>query len=157
MLFFSINLKIFAQDLKVYVFYSMDCPICNASFSTLVNLQNEFSGKVIWTYVFQNKISKSELKQIQGSNLNSNISVVIDKKQKLIKKYNATVTPEVVVVKSNTIYYRGKIDNLFEAIGQRRPASNINYLKDAIENILNGNEEHLIKETIPVGCIITRK
>lgn len=70
-------------------------------------------------------------------------------------KLNATVLPEVVVYNEITkeIIYRGAINDLFLSPGKRRQFVKNNYLRDALDAVLNDLAPK-VKETQPVGCFI---
>jgi hypothetical protein len=63
------------------------------------------------------------------------------------------VTPEVVVynVTRDSIYYQGRIDNLFERVGQRRQVVTSHELEAALYCIQH-NKPVPIPRTTAVGC-----
>ena len=67
----------------------------------------------------------------------------------------ATVTPEVVVYNESKqqILYKGRIDNTYARIGQKRRITTTSELKDVLEAIKN-NQAVLVSHTQPVGCLI---
>jgi len=79
----------------------------------------------------------------------------LDINQLLVKKFNATVTPQVFLVETQTekIIYSGKIDNSYERVGKRRKVVNEHFLESAIENYQNQISISPV-QTNPIGCYI---
>ena len=49
---------------------------------------------------------------------------ILDSTQKLVKATGATITPEAAVIgPAGQVLYRGRIDNVWAALGKRRPAA----------------------------------
>lgn len=86
--------------------------------------------------------------------------VIADVDLKMTQLYNATITPEVIVVEANAnhqkVIYRGMIDDSFISVGKRRSVVTRHYLRDALRQYHLGNPILPI-ETKPVGCIIQKK
>jgi peroxiredoxin len=82
--------------------------------------------------------------------------LVLDEGRKLTKTWKATRTPEVFLIrKSNqTLLYHGKIDNSFESIGRRRTVVTEHYLKNALQDVLQGKTTNP-SENQAVGCFLT--
>jgi|TARA_Y100000287_G_C14229137_1_gene360796 hypothetical protein len=66
--------------------------------------------------------------------------------------YQPNVTPEVFIEVSDTLIYRGMIDNSYLAIGQWTPPTE-NYLNFILNNLAIGSEIDYF-ETDAVGCLI---
>jgi thiol-disulfide isomerase/thioredoxin len=153
----SINIaeQITKHKATVFLFYSPECPICLSQTKTISELYNQhkkdsidfimvFPGKF-----YSNKIIKRFLKDYAIS-----IYAIRDDNVALTNYMKATVTPEAVVLDRNrNRIYSGRIDNLFEDIGERRTIVTEHYLRDAIVAVLE-NKEPVIKRTEPVGCIL---
>jgi len=71
------------------------------------------------------------------------------------KALGASTLPEVIVKdeKNDVILYRGRINNLYGAIGKRRRVVTQHDLKDALKAILN-KETIQVRETEAIGCLI---
>jgi peroxiredoxin len=160
LLFCSLNSFASKSDsVQVYIFLSETCPICQSVTLNLKAIISEFESKgVAFTAVYPN-VNVSNKNSIEKFNrkYNLNIRSLLDENQNVTKKYAATITPEIVVVNSQSekVIYRGKIDNGFEAIGKKRTVITEHYLKNALISKLN-NQEIGIKETKPVGCYIIK-
>lgn len=72
----------------------------------------------------------------------------------IAKRFGVTVTPEVVVYNEtrDSVYYQGRIDNLFERVGQRRQVVTSHELEAALYCIQH-NKPVPIPRTQAVGCI----
>jgi len=66
----------------------------------------------------------------------------------------ATITPAAAVIDSSgAVRYRGRIDDLYPALGQRRRVATTHDLADAVEAVVSGRVvAH--PETEAVGCFI---
>ncbi|OJV21422.1 MAG: hypothetical protein BGO21_10385 [Dyadobacter sp. 50-39] len=73
-----------------------------------------------------------------------------------VKRYQATVMPEAVLVNaSGEILYRGAIDNWYYALGKNRAKATELFLRNALEAVLNG--EMVVKSrTEAIGCVINQ-
>ncbi|MEZ4936759.1 MAG: hypothetical protein R2799_04115 [Crocinitomicaceae bacterium] len=83
---------------------------------------------------------------------------IIDGDHFWVKKLNAEVTPEVFVYNSDqdSIYYKGRIDDNYFRVGQRKASVQSDDLVNALENIKNKKKIE-IAQTKAVGCFITKK
>ncbi|MEP2771132.1 MAG: hypothetical protein ABJH05_03220 [Fulvivirga sp.] len=80
--------------------------------------------------------------------------VKTDIENQLINHYKLSVTPEVLLLNTkDEVLYRGAIDNWFYALGKNRRNITETYLKDALSQLMNGQEPKLTS-TKPIGCII---
>jgi hypothetical protein len=80
--------------------------------------------------------------------------VLLDTQHRLVNRFNATVTPETVVLaKDGKVLYRGRIDDSYAAPGKKRAAVTQHDLRDALDAIAAGRP---IKkpETTAIGCLI---
>lgn len=155
----SSNLHAKEDSLRLYIFLLEKCQICSASMPAIQEIHKEFSGEnfemvgVFSNVKISNEAGIDSFKMVH----NVEFDLIFDKDQEYLKKFNATITPEVILVdtKSDAIIYRGKIDNLYERVGKRRGVVTEHYLQKAIKSHLEGNPVK-ISETEPVGCFIMR-
>jgi peroxiredoxin len=148
------------DSIMVYVFLSETCPICQNQTLSLRDLNDDFAPKGIKIIgVFPN-IEMSDSTSIFRfkKKYKLNFGVQLDDNQLLSSKLQASVTPQVFVVRKNTqeILYEGKIDNSFERVGKRRQIITDFYLRDALTQIIQ-NQCVTLKKTEPVGCFIQKK
>lgn len=147
------------KEIKVYIFMSEDCVICQSYTPYLNELHDRYEGDGIDIIgVFPNFSSKK--KQIDAFKEKYQIKYALqsDYFRSITEQFQATITPEVVVFdeSQNTILYRGRIDNTFFRVGKRRRVTTTSELEDALEAIVQ-DEEILITSTQPIGCIISNK
>lgn len=147
------------DSITVYIFLSETCPICQNQTLSLRDLNDKFVSKGIKIVgVFPN-IEMSDAVSILKfkKKYKLNFEVQLDNSQLISSKLQATVTPQVFVVKNNTqeVLYEGKIDNSFERVGKRRQIITDFYLRDALLQITQ-NQCVTVKKTEPVGCFIQK-
>lgn len=145
------------DDFKILIFLDPECPISQAYALTLRSLHTEYAPKGI---VFLGVYDSAPLKRRDIRRFHRKyqlpFSGVKDKHYALAKRYDATITPEVVLVsKEDRVVYRGAIDNWYYALGKNRREPTEHYLKDAMEAVLEGNPV-IRKQTQAVGCLMNR-
>ncbi len=141
---------------EVYFFLLEDCKITQAYTDKLQHLHHTFAGDSIrFTGFFPNPVSED-----------STMRAFVEKHQlpfpctrtgayEVAKKFGITVTPEVVVYHTaeDSVYYQGRIDNLFERVGQRRQVVTSHELEAALYCIQH-NKPVPIPRTKAVGCFL---
>jgi peroxiredoxin len=140
---------------RVYVFLGTECPFSQNYTKSLNSLNEKYQvSNVDFIAVFSNSDdSKRKIKQFSKV-YKIQFEVVSDKKHKLLDRFSATITPEVVVINDKgERVYSGKIDNWAEDLGVRRAVVTEFYLEDALSSIVN-NTVLKIKTTKAVGCFI---
>jgi thiol-disulfide isomerase/thioredoxin len=147
------------KEVKVYIFMSEDCIICQSYTPYLNELHDRYIDEGIEIIgVFPNFSSKK--KQIDAFKEKYQIEYALqsDYFRSITEQFQATITPEVVVFdeSQNAILYRGRIDNTFFRVGKRRRVTTTSELEDALEAIVQ-DKEILITSTQPIGCIISNK
>lgn len=158
---FLLVLSLFSFELSVAqkegvclrIFIAPDCPISIKYIPTLKELHANYSEKIRIDYYFPKEYTKAEAREFE-SQYAFPASIRIDKENKVIKELSISTTPEVYLIKDETIVYRGAIDNWFYALGKNRIEPSIHYLANALDALL---EEKLpqIEKTRPVGCLIS--
>ncbi len=136
---------------RVVIYFSPECPICIESFPTIESLSQKFRKEIEFNLV----VSKSESKQAQTflSKYHPTARIVVDENGLLQKLLAARVTPEAFLLKEGKVIYRGRIDDRYAGIGQRRTVIRTNDLADAV---LAYVEHKPIKttSTVAVGCFL---
>ncbi len=145
-----------AKTAKVYFFLAPECPI-SINYTKTINAfygDTSHSDLDMAVIIPGNFYTDSVLHAFIHT-YQLEIPVVLDKKNKMVKALNATVTPEVFLLdnKNNEVLYSGKIDNWAMALGVKRNQITEFYLNYALEAFRRGEEIH-IKRTKPVGCFI---
>jgi peroxiredoxin len=140
---------------RVYIFISPECPLCQAYSLTLNNLHSEYNDKGIeMVGVISGTIFSINEIEIYKSKYNIQIPLYLDKNKYLSQKYNATITPQAIIINAiDTILYSGRIDNWAYALGKKRKNITEHSLKDAIEDIINLRQVQ-IPSTKAIGCFI---
>ena len=135
-----------------------ECPVCNYVAKSLSKTSEQYNEQVKFVAVFPQRISNiktaSLFKKKYGM---TNFIVEIDRDQTITSKYNATVTPEVIVVDANDkIVYQGRINNSYAAPGRMKHGKVIEDLRNNLQKLLN-NQKISKPWPEPIGCYITRK
>jgi thiol-disulfide isomerase/thioredoxin len=141
-----------------YVFIAEECPVCNYVGKTLKKISTEFQNDVKFVAVFPQRISSLETANrfIEKYDL-SNFEIKLDTDHLITNRYNAMVTPEVVLVNSNdNIVYKGRINDSYASPGRIRHGKVTEDLNNAIDLVLQ-NKTVDKPWYDPVGCYITKK
>lgn len=157
---FSIQLNLFSQTktvapATVFVFLSESCPICQSYTLPLKELYKKYHTKnVSFIGVFPNQeITQQEIAEFKKK-YTIPFELIADTGRFLVKKFNATITPEVFVEATEQQFiYSGRIDNSFYAVGKRRKLVTTHELEDALFQYTSGIPIPVPK-TEAVGCMI---
>jgi hypothetical protein len=150
----------FSQEKKinVYAFVAEDCPISIFMASSLKSVANRYADKINFYLVFPfitstNKTANS----YKVKNKLYQFIIKIDKGQLITNKLGATVTPEVVITGlSDSILYRGRINDAYLEPGKRKHIYTNNDLATALENITNSLEMPKPWKRA-IGCYISKE
>ena len=84
----------------------------------------------------------------------SSLPAILDSSQKLVIAAGATITPQAAIIgPSGQVLYRGRIDNVYAALGKRRPEATEHDLRKALDEILSGKPVST-SQTQAIGCYI---
>jgi hypothetical protein len=139
----------------VLIFYWHDCPICN-SYAPEINricaACTNFAFYIV--QVDPDLTPAAALKHAKDFALRP--PVLLDGRHRLVKLAGATATPEAVVFgKNKDVLYRGRIDNLYPNLSQRRAEATEHDLRDALDAITAGKT---VKTQWPaMGCAIQER
>lgn len=154
------NIHAEGDSLKVYFFLSETCPICKAITRDINEITQKTKGqKISFVGIFPNlKISNEKTRLDFVKKYNIDFPVMPDSGHLLTRKFQAAITPEVILMHSpsGNILYRGAINNAFLSIGKRRTIITDHYLKTAIDQYFN-LQEIIPSKTTPVGCLIEQR
>ncbi len=143
------------NPLSCFVFLSPECPLSKNYAALIGELKKRHNSNVLFYFIIPgNAYSMGELKSFSKKYL-SNAVVHKDVTFGLSNYLQATVTPEVVLMESETgkAIYRGALDNWAFSLGKQRMKATEHYLSDAIESYLRRRPPTVtFKE--PVGCLI---
>jgi hypothetical protein len=140
---------------SVLIFVSADCPVSNRYAPEIQRLYGEFAPKGFrFTLVYPNPSDDVAVIARHTKEYGLPITVERDPAHALVKKAQATVTPEVVVFDSkDRVVYRGRIDDRFVELGRERPAATRQDLRNALNAVLAGRPVNPAN-TQAVGCFI---
>jgi len=139
----------------VYIFLSEDCPICRYYVHDINDLYKQFESEEIRIIgVFPNFSSKPEKIESFKTDYKLKIPTRTDYFKKISKKLGASKTPEVIILdNSNTIIYKGRIDNAYADLGKRRRVVTDHNLNDILLKLQKGLQVPYT-ELETVGCFI---
>jgi hypothetical protein len=141
------------QLASVLFFYWHDCPVCNG-YAPEINRICAGRGNFAFYIVQVDPGLSTALAKDHARRFDLRAPVLLDPKHQLVKLAKATVTPETVVVgKKGQILYRGRIDDLYAALGKKRAVATEHDLRDALDAIASGRPVKK-SETKAVGCLI---
>jgi thiol-disulfide isomerase/thioredoxin len=147
--------EIISNEHKILYFLSPECPLSQNYSRTIIDLSQKFNNDSInFIMIFPGK--EYSTKEIKAFLIKYKLDFpsYLDSDFSLTKTLNAEITPEAFLLdNSNSVLYSGAIDNWAISLGQKRSVISANYLSDALESALKG-EEISIKETKAVGCFI---
>ena len=148
-------------DVVLLVFSSVDCPIGNAMAPQLGRTLRHARAHDVRSYLVYPR----------GTTTNEEIArhledyrlagvPVRDSSQQLVTLLDALITPEAFLLVLDEsegwrVAYRGRINDLYASIGNRRDTPSRHDLQNALDDILAG-EWPSITRTEAVGCLIER-
>lgn len=139
---------------KLIVFLSPHCPMCKSYTKLLREFSEEYDRQLVIYGVFSGKGDADEDILTFKEKYRLKFDLLRDAEFQLTHLYQATVTPEVVLLnKQNKVVYQGAIDNWLEGLGKQRIRATKTYLKDALAESLINLPVHLAR-TEAQGCII---
>ncbi len=132
-------LKVPASDRAVLlVFIASDCPISNTYAPTIAKLCQTFAPKGIDCFtVYCDASLTPSAAQAHHDQFGFPCDALLDPKQQLASFVGATRTPEAVVIgEGGLIIYRGRIDDLYAALGRKRFAATTHELQEVLNDIV---------------------
>jgi thiol-disulfide isomerase/thioredoxin len=140
---------------QVFVFVRTDCPIANRYAPLLQQMQQKYGQDVMFRLVFPDKNESTE--KIRGylREYKYQVPALRDVNHALVNTAGVKVTPEAAVFNGKgELVYHGRIDNLYEHIGQARHAATTHELAAAIEAARRGVRP-AVSTVDGVGCFIS--
>ena len=144
-----------AGGAAVLVFTTTDCPIANAYVPELNRIAAEYGPRgVRLTLVQVDPDLTAEDAAGHAADYRIAARVLLDPGHRLVSAAGATHTPEAAVYDAaGRLRYRGRIDDRFAALGDRRAVAGDRTLRDALDAVLGGGEVPA-ERTDVVGCRI---
>ena len=138
---------------SVLIFYWHDCPVCNSYAPEINRIYGSHTNFAFYVVQVDPDLTVSDAKK-HAREYGLQPPILLDARHQLVKKLNATVTPQAVVVgRDGKVLYRGRIDDLYAALAKRRSAARQHDLVAALDDVEAGRAVKN-KETKAIGCII---
>jgi len=144
------------QKAVVLIFLMSDCPIANAFAPEINRITADYAKRplsVRLVYVEPDLAPEAARKHAREFGFTA--TALLDPSHALVKHTGATVTPEAVVLApGGRVLYRGRIDDRFADLGQRRQRPTTRDLRDALDAVLTGKP---VATPFPkaIGCFIS--
>jgi thiol-disulfide isomerase/thioredoxin len=138
----------------VLVFVRTDCPISNRYAPLIQQLSTKYAASTAFFLVFPDRAESPGALRAYVRDFGYTIPALRDTEHALVKKAGARVTPEAAVFNAKReLVYRGRIDDLYPALGKSRHAASTHELADAIEAAVKGVAPPRASAEA-VGCVI---
>jgi hypothetical protein len=145
------------QRAVVLIFIRTDCPISNAYAPEINRLAAHYGPEKIGFFVVyaMKDLPESDARQ-HAKAYGYSCPAIIDRRHELVDAVGATATPEATVIgNAGKLIYRGRIDDLFVALGRQRYQATTHELRDVLDAVLAGRPAP-VAFTPPVGCAIDK-
>ncbi len=137
----------------VAVFVTADCPIANQYLPELRDIAAEYEARGVRFTLVQVDPTLDAGRAIEHAEAYGvRVPVLVDRTHELVRGAGVTMTPEVAVFgHDGTLKYRGRIDDRFPRLGDRRVEPLRRDLRIALDELLTGCEVS-VPRTEVVGC-----
>ncbi len=145
-------LNLHEDSVNVLIFLNTECPVCQkyqGAFRPMVSRHPEVS----FAFVFCGVQNEKEVRAFCDYDSIPPAMIFTDRHYTMARRFKASVTPQVIVLKGDKEVYSGRIDDRFRNLGASGRTPGINYVENALFS-LSGNEEIQIRHTEAVGCFI---
>ncbi|MFT5199995.1 MAG: hypothetical protein ACI87O_002669 [Planctomycetota bacterium] len=137
------------DQLHVLVFTTPDCPIAAVYGPELERIELEYKDRGVSLYRVHVGEDVEGVQEVASSH-----TLLLDRDLSLAKVLGATRTPEVALVGPDaSLLYRGRINDLYTAVGRRRQEAGQHDLRLALEAALAGKDVPESR-TKAVGCLL---
>ena len=147
---------------SVVFFVATDCPVSNAYAPEIQRVCREYGPRGVGCSLMYEDVDTSSAPQPLDAQVRTHlenfkygsIPAAIDRDRSAARQARASITPTAVVVdREGAIRYRGRVDNLYAALGKTRQQVTSHDLRDALDAVLTGQPvPH--PETEAIGCFI---
>jgi hypothetical protein len=136
---------------SVYIFWSVDCPVCRSMVTYVNALHTSFSKNTSIVAVVPPELwDDAEVKDFVDT-YHPLFPLQVDTSYALQRRFNATIMPEAIVVHKGEKVYQGRINDLYARIGRRRAKVVHNDVDDVLQELSN-SVVPAYRYTEPVGC-----
>ncbi|GLS27394.1 thioredoxin family protein [Marinibactrum halimedae] len=154
------KLSDFSDKIVVLEWTNHQCPFVKKHYDSgnMQALQKKYQDDVVWLSIVssapgkQGHISVAKAKEITNSRSALPHAVLIDSDGSVGKLYNATNTPQMVVIKSGKVEYMGAIDSIASADKGDIPKAD-NYVVAAVDSLKKG-QPVAVAASKPYGCSV---
>ena len=142
----------------VIVFLGLECPVSNGYAPEFARLAKDCQQRgIAWFGVHADPDVTAAIAARHAKDFGLNFPILLDGEQQLARQLGVTTMPEAAVVRRDgAIVYRGRIDDRYTELGQRREVPQTRELFAAIEAVAKG-ELPQVRETRAFGCPLPRK
>ena len=135
----------------VVIYVATRCPISNAYNQRMADLYKEFKSKgVAFIGINSNKMEGVEEIKEHAGKYGLSFPILKDDNNVVADRYEASVTPEVYILKGKKLLYQGRIDD-----SRRADQVKTKDMYNALTEILTGKDVS-VKKTKAFGCTIKR-
>jgi hypothetical protein len=145
-----------ADRASVLLFVTSDCPISNAYAPEIQSVCADSASRGVRCLLLYEdvRIKPAAVRIHRDAYRYAGVAAAVDGDRAIARAAGASITPEAVLVdRSGTVRYGGRIDDLYVDLGRRRHAATVHDLRDAIDAVLAGRPVATPK-TEAVGCYI---
>jgi hypothetical protein len=137
------------------LFIAHDCPISNGYAPEINRLIDRYSKKGVQFFIVYTEADLTAGQaRSHAREYGFKCTLAMDSRHELAKRAHVTVTPEAVVVNSKGKQaYRGRINDLYVALGTRRYEATRHDLRLALDAVISGKAVS-VPTTRAVGCFI---
>jgi hypothetical protein len=140
------------KSASVLIFFWHDCPISNGFAPEINRLCDSYTNFSFYIVQVDPDLTASAAKK-HAVEFGLRAPVLLDPTHQLVRAAGARVTPEAVAAKDGKVLYRGRIDDRFASLTQRRDEPTHRDLRDALDAIAEGKPVST-KSTQAIGCFI---
>ena len=137
-----------------YVFLAPECPISQAVAPELRSLHARYGAEVQFVGVFPDETLPPAARTRFGRDYKLTFKLQPDPGHFLTHRLEATITPEAAVTTAaGALVYRGRINDQYARLGQRRTVLRNHEFADALAAVTAG-QPVAVARTEAVGCLI---
>ena len=144
-------------EAALFVFTTTDCPIANSYAPELARIAEEYAARGVRTHLVHLGPDLAEADALaHAREYGLELPLVLDPEQVLAQRFGIRRTPEAALLDAEEeLVYRGRIDDLWPALGSKRQAPDRRDLRLALDALLAG-EPIAVSRTEAVGCSLPR-
>ena len=141
----------------VLFFITPDCPISQSYVPEMNRIADAYSARGIRFFAVQADLTATDAAvQQHVKEYGYRFPVLLDKRQLLVRRTGATVTPEAIVMTANgSVLYQGRIDNRVVSLGTTRPQATQHDLRNTLDAVL-AHRPVPQPHTTAYGCLIAK-